>query len=148
MYVGVFCVVFCCIWTHWSPRGFSTILVVRYSVTLRLQTPAMAMVEMCPCSLWGARQYPFSALLLKSAQKGSVERCALTFEWQTHSRLFFAFSPPEYLWWYPVFNFPPHWPWGIFNAVAQHRLMLHCNSVSVSLCKRRVGFQRGENRWL
>lgn len=61
---------------------------------------------------------------------------------------FFAFSPPEYLWWYPVFNFPPHWPWGIFNAVAQHRLMLHCNSVSVSLCKRRVGFQRGENRWL
>lgn len=66
----------------------------------------------------------------------------------TLTTLFFAFSPPEYLWWYPVFNFPPHWPWGIFNAVAQHRLMLHCNSVSVSLCKRRVGFQRGENRWL
>lgn len=32
---------------------------------------------------------------------------------------------------------PSCWPWGIFNAVAQQCLTLHCNTASVSLCNQR-----------
>lgn len=88
-----------------------------------------------------------SASQRHTTYKARVELCTLTFKWQTHphSRLCFCILP---IWITPVFNFPPRWPWGIFNAVAQQHLMLHCNSGSVSLCNRRGGFQRGENRWL
>lgn len=67
----------------------------------------------------------------------------------SHDSFFFVFSPPEYLRWYPVFNFPLFWPWGIFNPVAQQHLMLHCNSASVSLCNAREGCEgrTGGSSW-
>lgn len=34
---------------------------------------------------------------------------------------------------------PSYWPRGIFNAVAQQCLTLHCNTASVSLCNQRKG---------
>lgn len=48
---------------------------------------------------------------------------------------------------FSIFKFSSRWPRGIFNAFAQQHPMLHCNSVSVSLCNRRGGIQQ-ESMWL